>query len=224
MTDERNPLHGQLHILYRTPELAGAPSPDSVVVVRSSHFVLGRGRDCDLVLAHTTISRRHALILREDERYYLVDAGSTNGTFLNSHRLAANERHPLATDDTVWLAEVFSFRFTDPDQTVLQERVLPMGLYIDQARSEVFLDRHRAPLSPREFELLALLQSRAGNAVDRDTIAAAVWPDDASEGVTENMIDTTVSRLRRKLRLINPAWDGLKTLRDVGYRLESPHP
>lgn len=229
MTRERtaaqsDPLHGQLHVLHCAAELASAPLPGSVIAVRSSRFALGRGRECDLSLAHRTISRRHALIVCEDERYYLVDAGSTNGTFLNSRRLEANEHRPLATNDTVWLAEVFSFRFVDPGQTVAQERVLPMGLVIDRLRREVFLDRCLVPLSAQEFDLLALLQQRAGDVVDRDTIAAALWPADLMEGVTENMIDTTVSRLRRKLRVVNRAWEELKTVRDVGYRLEPPLP
>ena len=44
---------------------------------------LGRGPDCDIVLADASVSRRHAeLTIRADGRLWLRDCGSTQGTFL----------------------------------------------------------------------------------------------------------------------------------------------
>ena len=44
------------------------------------------GRDC--VLADPTVSRRHARLRRQGDRWLLADLGSTNGTRLNGWRLA----------------------------------------------------------------------------------------------------------------------------------------
>jgi pSer/pThr/pTyr-binding forkhead associated (FHA) protein len=53
--------------------------------------VIGRRPDCDIVLTGTTVSRRHAQIRREDDRYFLRDVGSTNGTLLNGEPVIGEE-------------------------------------------------------------------------------------------------------------------------------------
>jgi FHA domain/Domain of unknown function (DUF1707) len=57
--------------------------------------VLGRSRECDCVLAEPTVSRRHAGLRREGERWLLLDLGSRNGTRVNGVRvLDATEVRP----------------------------------------------------------------------------------------------------------------------------------
>jgi len=51
--------------------------------------VIGRGVQSDLRLAEERVSRRHALIHGQGEHeYWLVDLGSSNGTYLNGRRLS----------------------------------------------------------------------------------------------------------------------------------------
>ena len=69
------------------------------LVVRSGggrageHFLLeeesttvGRSPDCD-ILDDVTVSRRHALVKRSNDRFLIEDQGSLNGTFLNRRRI-----------------------------------------------------------------------------------------------------------------------------------------
>jgi sigma-B regulation protein RsbU (phosphoserine phosphatase) len=49
----------------------------------SRSVILGRGQQCDVVLPEASVSRRHAQISVADERCFLIDLGSGNGTFLN---------------------------------------------------------------------------------------------------------------------------------------------
>jgi len=64
-------------------------------------LTLGRGSDCDLILAETQASRRHAELRRTGDRWQIVDLGSTNGTFVGGVRLAPNVARPLRPGDNV---------------------------------------------------------------------------------------------------------------------------
>ena len=46
-------------------------------------MVIGRGRGADIVIAEPTMSRAHAAIGFDGERFFVQDLGSTNGTRVN---------------------------------------------------------------------------------------------------------------------------------------------
>lgn len=46
-------------------------------------FVIGRGREADLILAEPTISRTHAAIGFDRDGFFVRDLGSTNGSMVN---------------------------------------------------------------------------------------------------------------------------------------------
>jgi hypothetical protein len=48
---------------------------------------VGRDRDNDLVLPHPEVSRRHARIESDRQRWRVVDLNSTNGTWINGERI-----------------------------------------------------------------------------------------------------------------------------------------
>ena len=49
--------------------------------------VLGRSRDCDVVVPDHNVSRRHAEVRLEDGAHWLVDLDSTNGTLVNGKKV-----------------------------------------------------------------------------------------------------------------------------------------
>ncbi len=51
------------------------------------------------------VSRRHAEVVRRDDGYYLVDAGSTNGTMLNGETLPSQAERRLAHGDRIRVGE-----------------------------------------------------------------------------------------------------------------------
>lgn len=51
------------------------------------------------------VSRRHAEVLRRDDQFYVVDAGSTNGTMLNGEKLPPHEERLLAHGDRIRVGE-----------------------------------------------------------------------------------------------------------------------
>src|SRR5689334_4234928 len=48
---------------------------------------IGRGLDCDVILADPLSSRVHAIIVFEDGQWWLRDAGSRNGTFVSGQKI-----------------------------------------------------------------------------------------------------------------------------------------
>ena len=68
--------------------------------ITSRSVVIGRSRECDVRLADTNVSRRHAELHQDGATYWLVDLGSTNGTELNGKRV---EREKLSDGDTITL-------------------------------------------------------------------------------------------------------------------------
>ena len=49
--------------------------------------VIGRGRDCDIVFDDAGVSRRHAELRPDGERWSIEDLGSTNGVYLNGRQV-----------------------------------------------------------------------------------------------------------------------------------------
>ncbi len=62
--------------------------------------VLGRSRQCDVVINDPNVSRRHAEVRREGDGYVLVDLDSTNGITLNGQGV---KRAALAEGDRLQL-------------------------------------------------------------------------------------------------------------------------
>ena len=53
--------------------------------------LIGRSPDCDVFLDDVTVSRRHAVLVQRDGRFYIEDQGSLNGTFVNRRRIESAE-------------------------------------------------------------------------------------------------------------------------------------
>lgn len=95
------------------------------------------------------------------------------------------------------------------------ERVAgPLRLSARQRR--VWCEARELQLTPREFDLLALLLADPGAVVSRDALMRRLWG--TTWAVQTKAIDVHISALRRKLD--HPEW--IETVRGVGFRLAVP--
>ena len=70
-------------------------------------FTIGKLKErVDLELKDRSVSRIHARILKKDDKYYLQDCGSTNGTFINGIQLQTEETVPIEKDDEIGIGRV----------------------------------------------------------------------------------------------------------------------
>ncbi|MBK4346902.1 response regulator transcription factor [Lacisediminihabitans changchengi] len=96
--------------------------------------------------------------------------------------------------------------------------VLTVGsVRLDSLAQSATAGGHPLSLSPKEFALLRLLCTHAGQTVGRAVILEEVWG--TTQNIDPNIVDQYVSYLRRKLE---PGAAGVQiaTERGVGYRLQ----
>jgi hypothetical protein len=124
--DEAAPLvqaeHGHT-MIYSTSERVQAPleaaraarGARALLVVDGKRMqvplaggVIGRSRDCDVVLGDANVSRRHAELRPDGDGWAISDLGSTNGVSVNGsvidgpRRLRAGDRIDLGTTEIVF--------------------------------------------------------------------------------------------------------------------------
>lgn len=82
-------------------------------VLSGEVLYLGRSSQNDYCIAgNISIGRRHAVIEKHRDGYYLKDMGSVNGTSVNGRRLTGEDICRLQNGDRIWLAnEEFIFEF-----------------------------------------------------------------------------------------------------------------
>jgi len=137
-----------------------------VFALRADEAVIGRGSEADICLAESSISRRHALVYKDEQHLVSIrDLGSTNGTFVNGvasaeQALSAGDRvqlgkvvmvkfeyHTALEDD--FLAQLYDAGVTDPGTGIFNRRYFDTHLQADFSLSS----RHGTPLTLVVFDL-----------------------------------------------------------------------
>lgn len=211
----------------RVPQLIvqGGPGKGREIPLTEELLTIGRLEDSDVVIDDRLASRHHAEIERKHGQYVLSDCGSRNGTFVNSERIT--EPHTLRDGDEIQIGLEFKVLYIDPEATgALGAEVVVRrsGLWIDRETREVWVEGKKLvpSVSKAQFRLLTLLYEKPGRVYGRDEIVAAVWPQNASEGVSDETIDALVGRLRRRIAVVDPDHRYVVTVRGHGFKLVQP--
>jgi len=194
---------------------------------------LGREEDNQIVIDSRKVSRHHALIFMVDGSFFVRDLDSKNGTWLNGTPVQADQ--PLRTGDRLKIAgHEFTFTvtrptdFTETASTFTEAFFAPpppgAALELDFEAVQVRLNGRllNPPLSPLEWKLLALLYQQQGKVCTRDLIFEKLYnASDLSDIPLDTALETLVSRLRKRLEMIDPnRLPYIRAVRGMGYRLE----
>ena len=101
-------------------------------------FVMGRARGCQVCFEDPSVSRRHASMVRRDDRWFVVDHGGRHGTYLNGVRLEA-EQPTIAEQGDFIRVGPYTFRidFGDSRTTMIAptERQLGSDTIVERVSS-----------------------------------------------------------------------------------------
>jgi pSer/pThr/pTyr-binding forkhead associated (FHA) protein len=194
-----------------------------VIHLSAPRLIIGRAPQSDVRIDHPEISRQHAEIVQEGERCWLADLESRNGTFVNGEKLARGQRHPLTNADRVQIGQLIVFQVEDPKATLAARHVLIYvgGLALDPRRRDVYVrDRRVEPRLPLlQYKLLELLIKEPGKIFSKEAIIHAVWSEVKDpEGVSDQALDTVVSRLRQSLERLDKQHEYIERVRGRGVR------
>lgn len=96
---------------------------------------VGRAQDCDVAIADFRVSRLHATLLNEGGEYYIEDAGSRHGTFVNGTRC---QRTQLKNNDEITFGvPALKIKFLEGAQANSAANLLLSGLGLDSEGSEL---------------------------------------------------------------------------------------
>jgi DNA-binding winged helix-turn-helix (wHTH) protein len=206
--------------------LSDATAPDRVWTLPDDHgaeFMIGREAPAHLIHEAAPVSRRHALIRFHEDRHWITDLGSRNGTFVNGNAVG-KEPVRLIDGDEIVLGGALALRFHDPTQTIKGERIGRLvGVWINERSGDAYVDGIRVdpPLSAAQMTLLTLLYRANHAVVSREDIVRGVWPSDEPQGISEEAIDGLIKRLRARLRGVRPDADHIELVRGRGVRLKN---
>jgi len=167
----------------------------------------------DIELNGDVISRRHIEILLKDDKYWVRDLGSTNGTMLNDDRIIAGNLYELKHNSKVGLGvegasahTLLVFKELESTNIIHKKRssagkhgevAKVAWLKLDEGKKEAVIDGEKKDLSKKEYELLLFLYKNAGNVCSRDEIIEAVWPESKDHSaISDATIDQLIHRLR----------------------------
>jgi hypothetical protein len=107
----------------RLEVLVGDEDP-VVYQLTNPKMTVGSSEHCDIVIDTDGVSRKHVGILSEDDQYFVVDLGSTNGSFINEERLIPGKRveftsfFPVRLGQNVLLSLLSDEESSDSDEKI----------------------------------------------------------------------------------------------------------
>jgi len=87
--------------------LSGVKTPVKIdILINKPEFLIGKKEDAvdGVITCNNAISRVHCKIVFESGKYYVVDLGSANGTYINGVKISPNQKTQIKDKDKVQLA------------------------------------------------------------------------------------------------------------------------
>ncbi len=104
--------------------LVGNSEEPLIYPLNKPKIVLGSAETCDVIIDGTKVSRKHLIILSEGDNYYVIDQGSTNGSFINEERLVPGRRTEFTSFFPVRLGDSILITLLSDEEQLTEESSL----------------------------------------------------------------------------------------------------
>ncbi len=98
-------------------------------------ITIGRSIQNRINIPSPRISKNHCEIIRESEKYYLIDHHSKNGTFLNNKQIKPDKKYALSHGDKIELCDSVIL-FVNPDSSSKTVKMQPIKIDRNQLTEE----------------------------------------------------------------------------------------
>lgn len=207
---------GKIYPLSNGALIIGRYSPDSMT---------------DISVHNDYVSRRHAEINISDNKAYICDLNSKNGTDLNGQRLIPGKYYKLSNHCHIGLGTTHNgigliLRYYESSSTLASKDIADSlqlkvdWLKIDTQIKEVYVNDKPVLLSKKEYSVLLLLRKKAGQVCTREEIIEFAWPEVQNiEAVSNASVDQLIYRLRRKIEFDPVKPERIVSKKNFGYML-----
>ena len=187
---------------------------DAINQIRRNNF--------DLILLDVNLPKIDGFAVLEKVResaptqpIIMMSARTDKDDVTHGLRLGADDyvRKPFSVEELVLRVEN---RLRRSDQKISE--ILSCGpITLNETKHVVTFNEKTIDLSPTEFNLLLVLLQNQKRVLTKEKLLDLVWG--LNFETTTNVVDTYISYLRKKLHI--EGFDGIKTVRGIGFKLES---
>lgn len=189
--------------------------PEALVMFRAQYVLV----IVDDTIKMAIVELCRAIRARSDVPIIILTASAEEDDVVAALEAGADDVVTIPTRAREMVARARAAIRRGPDP-VPEETTIEIGdVRLDPSGYVVTLDGHRVDMTRKEFELLRLLMTNAGQTVPRRMLKERVWGWESTEGKT---LDTHIRRIRAKIEADPSSPARIVTVRKVGYRYNRP--
>lgn len=199
------------------PVLVAADGADALAKLRASHVLVLIDDTTRMQMEPVELCR--ALRARSEVPIIILTASSEEEAVVAALEAGADDVVPIPARARELVARARAAIRRGPEPAA-EETAIEIGdMRLDPSGYVVTRAGERVELTRKEFELLRLLMTNAGQTVPRRVLIERVWGWESTEGKT---LDTHIRRIRAKIETDPSKPARIVTVRKVGYRYHRP--
>ena len=173
------------------------------IIIKKSDFRMGRESSCDLyfdasALEIGKISRFHARIIFDVDRWFICDTNSSNGTWLNGNKLESDKWYLLHYDDEIDFAHQEKFIFFRTYNTLVYEKESDTAITLLELAMNNYHDSGYTDNSAFNLIIYALTNAPLYIPVDNvsESMSGDIYPNKLASGNMYSKSNNSGSRIR----------------------------
>jgi pSer/pThr/pTyr-binding forkhead associated (FHA) protein len=137
--------------------------------LNQSEIMIGSGESCDIILNAEGISRKHLKVISSGDQYFVVDQGSTNGSYINEERLIPGGKmdftsfFPVRLGDNVFLTLLSDEEAADSELSSFAKKIEERDklINLDDSDATRAISLNKLSKTPKTLEIQQAKKSKS---------------------------------------------------------------